>query len=46
MIAPADIVQRRFHRLAHRLVNPAGHQRIEPGALIDLIEMRQRLAVP
>ena len=43
-IAPAQIVQRVFDRLAHRLVNAIGHQPVEPGALVDFVEVRQRLA--
>ena len=43
-VAPAQIVQRVFHRLAHRLMNAIGHQSVQPGAFIHFVEMRQRLA--
>ena len=44
-IAPAEVVQRVFDRLAHRLVDAIGHQAVEPGAFVDFVEVRQRLAV-
>ena len=43
-VAPADVVQRVFDRLAHRLVDAVGHQAVEAGALVHLVEVRQRLA--
>ncbi len=44
-IAPAQIVQRVLDRLAHGLVDAIGHQPVQPRTFVDLVEMRQRLAV-
>ncbi len=42
-VAPAEIVQRVFDRLAHRLVQAISEQAVQPRALIHFVEVRQRL---
>ena len=44
-VAPAQVVQRVLDRLAHALVDAVGHQAVEAGALVDFVEVRQRLAL-
>ena len=44
-VAPADVVQGVFDRLAHRLVDAVGHQAVQAGALVDFVEMQHRLAL-
>jgi len=38
-VAPANVVQRIFNRLPHRLVDSMGHQSIQSSTLIDFVEM-------
>ncbi len=42
-VAPAEVVQRVFDRLAERLVDAVGQQRVEAGAFVDFVEVRHRL---
>ncbi len=44
-VAPAKIVQRVLHGLIHRLMDAEREQSVEPGAFVDFIKMRQRLAL-
>src|SRR5439155_14194829 len=43
-VAPAQVVQRVLDRLAERLVHPKRHQAVQARALVDLVEVRQRIA--
>ena len=44
-LAPAQVVQRVLDRLAERRVNAMRQQPVEARALVDFVEVRQRLAV-